>query len=70
MWMGLNIFPWGDRGRGDIVSYNSMNNRSFGKTLMFVFWLLFQQKVDREYSLFFYVGSNKGQWPMKVKMNY
>lgn len=36
--MHLNIFSWGDRGRCDIISYNSMNNKPFVKNLMFVFW--------------------------------
>lgn len=41
IWMGLNIFSWGDRGRCDIISYNGMNNKLFVKTLMFVFQVAF-----------------------------
>lgn len=69
MWLGLNIFPLGDGERGDIVSYNSTNNKHFGNTLMFVFLVAFSAE-RREKNVVFYAGSNKGQWPMKMKMNY
>lgn len=55
--MDLNILPWGDGRRCDIVSNNSTNKKPFVKTLIFVLSLelLFQQKEG----IGFYVRSNK-----------